>query len=207
MSDRLRPITGWHYVPAAGLVPCASSTARSPSGPSTRPSTSAIPPSRSTPPSPTSSTRSSATDTCSPRPHSRSSITHRRGDPPAARRGEPALPVARLPGSRSSSGWWSRTASCGPTARASSLVRRDRRGRGMEHRPIDIVEMGTADYDITQYQPVLYRRSRSTRCARWWAGSSPPAVTSRSTRCVHEWARPRPDGYSRVWSAGTTAMC
>jgi phenylalanine-4-hydroxylase len=29
--------------------------------------------------------------------------------------------------------------------------------RDMEHRPIDITEMGTADYDITQYQPVLYR--------------------------------------------------
>jgi phenylalanine-4-hydroxylase len=29
--------------------------------------------------------------------------------------------------------------------------------RGMEHRPIDLVEMGTADYDITRYQPVLYR--------------------------------------------------
>jgi phenylalanine-4-hydroxylase len=29
--------------------------------------------------------------------------------------------------------------------------------RGMEHRPLDVVEMGTADYDITQYQPVLYR--------------------------------------------------
>ncbi|HZC14063.1 MAG TPA: phenylalanine 4-monooxygenase [Thermoleophilaceae bacterium] len=29
--------------------------------------------------------------------------------------------------------------------------------RGMEHRPIDLAEMGTADYDITQYQPVLYR--------------------------------------------------
>jgi len=29
--------------------------------------------------------------------------------------------------------------------------------RGMEHRPLDIVEMGTAEYDITQYQPVLYR--------------------------------------------------
>jgi phenylalanine-4-hydroxylase len=29
--------------------------------------------------------------------------------------------------------------------------------RGMAHRPIDIVEMGTADYDITAYQPVLYR--------------------------------------------------
>jgi phenylalanine-4-hydroxylase len=28
--------------------------------------------------------------------------------------------------------------------------------RDMEHRPIDIVEMGTADYDITAYQPVLY---------------------------------------------------
>src|SRR3954462_6929656 len=29
--------------------------------------------------------------------------------------------------------------------------------RAMEHRPLDIVEMGTADYDITHYQPVLYR--------------------------------------------------
>jgi phenylalanine-4-hydroxylase len=28
--------------------------------------------------------------------------------------------------------------------------------RAMEHRPLDIVEMGTADYDITHYQPVLY---------------------------------------------------
>jgi phenylalanine-4-hydroxylase len=29
--------------------------------------------------------------------------------------------------------------------------------RGMELRPIDLVEMGTAEYDITRYQPVLYR--------------------------------------------------
>jgi phenylalanine-4-hydroxylase len=29
--------------------------------------------------------------------------------------------------------------------------------RAMEHRAIDLVEMGTVDYDITQYQPVLYR--------------------------------------------------
>jgi phenylalanine-4-hydroxylase len=29
--------------------------------------------------------------------------------------------------------------------------------RAMEHRPFDVVEMGTADYDITAYQPVLYR--------------------------------------------------
>src|ERR1700722_1050505 len=28
---------------------------------------------------------------------------------------------------------------------------------GMRHRPLDIVEMGTLDYDITAYQPVLYR--------------------------------------------------
>jgi phenylalanine-4-hydroxylase len=29
--------------------------------------------------------------------------------------------------------------------------------RGMSVRPLDIVEMGTLDYDITAYQPVLYR--------------------------------------------------
>jgi phenylalanine-4-hydroxylase len=29
--------------------------------------------------------------------------------------------------------------------------------RGMENRPLDLVAMGTADYDITAYQPVLYR--------------------------------------------------
>jgi phenylalanine-4-hydroxylase len=29
--------------------------------------------------------------------------------------------------------------------------------REMEHRPLDLIEMGTADYDITHYQPVLYR--------------------------------------------------
>src|SRR3954447_20342741 len=29
--------------------------------------------------------------------------------------------------------------------------------RSMEHRPLDLIEMGTADYDITHYQPVLYR--------------------------------------------------
>jgi phenylalanine-4-hydroxylase len=29
--------------------------------------------------------------------------------------------------------------------------------RRMEHRPLDLMEMGTVDYDITHYQPVLYR--------------------------------------------------
>jgi len=28
--------------------------------------------------------------------------------------------------------------------------------RSMEHRPLDLIEMGTVDYDITHYQPVLY---------------------------------------------------
>jgi phenylalanine-4-hydroxylase len=28
--------------------------------------------------------------------------------------------------------------------------------RSMEHRPLDLAEMGTVDYDITHYQPVLY---------------------------------------------------
>jgi phenylalanine-4-hydroxylase len=29
--------------------------------------------------------------------------------------------------------------------------------RGMRHRPLDLVEMGSAEYDITHYQPVLYK--------------------------------------------------
>jgi phenylalanine-4-hydroxylase len=29
--------------------------------------------------------------------------------------------------------------------------------RSMQHRPLDLAEMGTVDYDITHYQPVLYR--------------------------------------------------
>jgi phenylalanine-4-hydroxylase len=29
--------------------------------------------------------------------------------------------------------------------------------RTMDHRPLDLVEMGTAEYDITAYQPLLYR--------------------------------------------------
>lgn len=29
--------------------------------------------------------------------------------------------------------------------------------RSMRHRPLDLIEMGSVDYDITHYQPVLYR--------------------------------------------------
>jgi phenylalanine-4-hydroxylase len=34
--------------------------------------------------------------------------------------------------------------------------------RGMEIRPIDLLEMGTVDYDITHYQPVLYSAASMT---------------------------------------------
>ena len=47
------------------------------------------------------------------------------------------------------------------------LLRRDRRvprDGAAAHR---LTEMGTADYDITHYQPCSTGRNRSTRCARW----------------------------------------
>ena len=77
--------------------------------------------------------------------------------------------------------------------------------RAMELRPIDLTEMGTADYDITHYQPVLYRAESLDECATWWAASSPPAPTTRSTRCAPARARSAPEpGYCRAWSAGST---
>ncbi len=35
--------------------------------------------------------------------------------------------------------------------------------RAMDHRPLDLVEMGTSDYDITAYQPILFRATRFRR--------------------------------------------
>ncbi|MFL5865997.1 MAG: phenylalanine 4-monooxygenase, partial [Thermoleophilaceae bacterium] len=35
--------------------------------------------------------------------------------------------------------------------------------RSMEIRPIDLLEMGTLDYDITKYQPVLYSAGSMTQ--------------------------------------------
>jgi phenylalanine-4-hydroxylase len=32
----------------------------------------------------------------------------------------------------------------------------------MQLRPLDLLEMGTAEYDITRYQPVLYRAESVT---------------------------------------------
>ena len=63
-------------------------------------------------------------------------------------------------GSRSSSASCGKAASCARTAPACS--RRSvssRRSATRETRPLDIVAMGTLDYDITQYQPVLFAAS------------------------------------------------
>src|SRR5215207_10739926 len=57
VSASLKPLTGFEFHPAAGLVPWTSSTARSPIACSTRRSTCAIRAARSTRPSRTSSTR------------------------------------------------------------------------------------------------------------------------------------------------------
>ena len=57
VSERIIPLSGWRYAPAAGLVPLMSSTGRWPIGCSIRPSTCATRPSRCTPPSRTSSMR------------------------------------------------------------------------------------------------------------------------------------------------------
>ena len=70
--------------------------------------------------------------------------------------------------------------------------------RAMEHRPLDLVEMGTADYDITHYQPVLYRaesRRRGRRGGRRLLRA--PAPTNRSRRCAAE-RRRSPDGHDRA---------
>ena len=45
---------------------------------------------------------------------------------------------------------WDIASTCPPL----EIISYDRR---MELRPLDLIEMGTADYDITAYQPVLYR--------------------------------------------------
>ena len=60
-------------------------------------------------------------------------------------------------GSRSSSGSSSRMARCAPTAPVLSSYGETRSSATWSIRPLDLAEMGTADYDITHYQPVLYR--------------------------------------------------
>lgn len=61
--------------------------------------------------------------------------------------------------------------------------------RGMEHRPLDLVAMGTADYDITAYQPVLYRAESVAEVVEviggFFAGCSDELIASlRGARAV-----------------------
>ena len=107
--------------------------------------------------------------------------THRLRDEESA-----ALPERASSGSRSSSASSSRTASCAPTAPGSSRSYGEiDEFRAMEHRPLDLVEMGTADYDITHYQPVLYRAESVDEVVEpSSAASSTPAPTNRSRSCA-----------------------
>ena len=61
----------------------------------------------------------------------------------------------------------------------------------MEHRPLDLVEMGTADYDITHYQPVLYRAESLDEVREVVGGFFRAAPTSRSASCGHGPRLPR----------------
>ncbi len=127
---------------------------------STRRSTSATTPCPSTHPNRTSSTRSSDTRTCSP---GRSWPTFTK--PPAERL------CGRLPTTHSSSSagvfWFTLEFGVvheGGELRAYGAGLLSSYGeiqefREAEIRPIDIAEMGTLDYDITKYQPVLFAAS------------------------------------------------
>ncbi len=158
VSERLAPITGFATCPPPAWCRCASSTARCRSGCSTRPSTCATPRCRSTRPSRTSSTRCIghghllATPTFSKLHHLTGEATHRLRDEENLRF------LSRV--------FWF-TVEFGVVIEDGEL-RAYGAGilssygeidefRDMELRPMDLIEMGTADYDITHYQPVLYR--------------------------------------------------
>jgi len=62
--------------------------------------------------------------------------------------------------------------------------------RAMDHRPLDLLAMGTADYDITAYQPVLYRAESVTEVVDviggFFSGCSDEMIESmRRTARVH----------------------
>ena len=70
--------------------------------------------------------------------------------------------------------------------------------RDMELRPMDLIEMGTADYDITHYQPVLYRAESLDEVREVVGASSPRARTSRSRRCGRGQGRSAPERHGRL---------
>ena len=186
VSDRLRPITGWHYVPAAGLVPLrefygslsertfhSTQYVRHPAEPLYTPEPDIIH-------EVIGHGHLLATPTFSELHRLTGEATHRLRDEENLRflsrvfwftvefggvveDGElRAYGGASSPrtGRSTSSGGWS-------TARSTSS----------RWAPPITTSRSTS--------PCSTGPSRSTRFARWWAGSSPPAATSRSTRCVH----------------------
>jgi phenylalanine-4-hydroxylase len=58
--------------------------------------------------------------------------------------------------------------------------------RAMEHRPLDIIAMGTADYDIAAYQPVLYRAESVAQIVEvvggFFAGASDETIAAMRER-------------------------
>ena len=56
--------------------------------------------------------------------------------------------------------------------------------RAMEIRPLDFLEMGTLEYDITHYQPVLYAAESMAQLMDSWASSSPASTTRRPSACA-----------------------
>ena len=56
----------------------------------------------------------------------------------------------------------------------------------MDIRPLDLHQMGTLNYDITAYQPVLFRAESLTTSRTSWVGSSPPSTTTSRRGCAPE---------------------
>ena len=67
--------------------------------------------------------------------------------------------------------------------------------RSMEHRPLDIIAMGTTDYDIAAYQPVLYRAESVAQIVEvvggFFAGASDEAIAAMRERAATAPAKTR----------------
>ena len=157
LSDRIEPLTGFRYQPAAGLVPLRDfygALADQRSGPRSTSGTTRFP---STRPSPTSSTRWSGTATRWP---TRASPRCTRPPGGAARRVETAAALEFV-----SKVFWF-TLEFGVVHEADGLKAYGagilsspgeiEEFRGMTIRPLDIAAMGAQDYDITHYQEIFF---------------------------------------------------